>query len=53
MDQGIPKIPYVKVYLCMYVPMFTGVVGAIVLRPLDPLKFDLNESGGDPDEGSV
>ena len=33
--------------------MLTGVVGAIVLRPLDPLKFDLNESGGDPDDGSV
>ena len=31
----------------------TGVVGAIVLLPLLPLKFDLNESGGDPDAGSV
>ena len=31
-------------------PILTGVVWPIVLRPLLPLKFDLKESGGDPDD---
>ena len=50
MDQRIPKMVQCTP---LYIPMLTGVVGAIVLRPLEPLKFDLNESGGDPEDGSV
>lgn len=38
-----------KVFLD-YLPIFTGVVWPIVLCPLLPLKFDLKESGGDPDD---
>ena len=36
--------------LLMHLPMFTGVVCPIVLCPLLPLKLDLKESGGDPDD---